>query len=93
MPIRVTVSDQVREYHGTLAPEPRRRVKAAIIGLADGRGDTKPLQGNLEGLSRLRVGEHRLVFRHNEGRIEVFYAAPRSVVYEFLAAHLRELLD
>jgi hypothetical protein len=26
------------------------------------------------------------------GRIEVFYAAPRSVVYEFLAAHLRELL-
>ena len=93
MPIKVTVSDQVREYHRTLAPEPRRRVKAAIIGLADGRGDTNPLQGNLEGLSRLRVGEHRIVFRHNEGRIEVFYAAPRSVVYEFLAAHLHELLD
>ena len=83
----------MREYHRTLAPEPRRRVRAAIIGLADGRGDTKPLQGNLEGLSRLRVGEHRIVFRHNEGRIEVFYAAPRSVVYEFLAAHLHELLD
>ena len=57
MPIKVSVSDQVREYHRTLAPEPRRRVRAAIIGLADGRGDTKPLQGNLEGLSRLRVGE------------------------------------
>ena len=93
MPIKVSVSDQGREYHRTLAPEPRRRVRAAIIGLADGRGDTKPLQGNLEGLSRLRVGEHRIVFRHNEGRIEVFYAAPRSVVYEFLAAHLHELLD
>lgn len=86
------MAEQVREYHSTLAPEPSRRVKAAILGLADGRGDTKPLQGSLEGLSRLRVGEHRIVFRYNGGRIEVFYAAPRSVVYEFLAAHLHELL-
>ena len=83
----------MREYHRKLAPEPRRRVKAAIAGLAGGHGDIKALQGSLEGLSRLRVGEHRIVFRHNEGRIEVFYAAPRSVVYEFLAAHLHELLD
>ena len=82
----------MREYHRTLAPEPRRRVKAAIAGLAEGRGDIKALQGSLEGLSRLRVGEHRIIFRHNERRIEVFYAAPRSVVYEFLAAHLHELL-
>jgi mRNA-degrading endonuclease RelE of RelBE toxin-antitoxin system len=90
---KVTVSDQVREYHRTLAPETRRRVKAAMAGLAEGHGDIKALQGSLEGLSRLRVGEHRIVFRHNEGRIEAFYAAPRSVVYEFLSAHLRELLD
>ena len=57
------------------------------------RQAAKILHGNLEGMSRLRVGEHRMVFRHHEGRIEVFFAAPRSVVYEFLAAHLRDLLD
>jgi mRNA-degrading endonuclease RelE of RelBE toxin-antitoxin system len=68
-------------------------MKAAILDLADGRGDIKALQGNLEGMSRLRVGEHRIVYRHHGGRIEVFYAAPRSVVYEFLAAHLHELLS
>jgi len=68
-------------------------MKAAILGLADGAGDLRPLQANLEGLWRLRVGEHRLIYRHRPGRIEVFYAAPRSVVYEFLAAHLRELLE
>jgi mRNA-degrading endonuclease RelE of RelBE toxin-antitoxin system len=67
-------------------------MKAAILGLADGWGDIKALQGNLEGISRLRVGEHRIVYRHHAGRIEVFYAATRSVVYEFLAAHLHELL-
>ena len=67
-------------------------MKAAILGLAEGLGDTKPLHGSLEGLSRLRVGEHRVVYRHRAGHIEVFYAATRSVVYEFLAAHLREFL-
>ena len=87
------VADQVRDYQHSLAPEPRRRLKVAIAGLADGHGDLKPLQGNLEGLWRLRVGEHRVVYRHRAGRIEVFYAAPRNVVYEFLAAHLRELLE
>jgi len=68
-------------------------MKAAILGLAMGRGDTKPLQGKLEGLLRLRVGEHRIVYRHKAGSIEVFYAAPRSVVYEFLAAHLHEIVE
>lgn len=92
MPTKVTVADQVRAYQRTLAPEPRRRMKAAILALADGLGDLKPLQGNLEGCWRLRVGEHRVVYRHQAGRIEVFYAAPRNVVYEFLAAHLRETL-
>jgi len=92
LPIKVTVSDQVRQYQAALAPLPRRRVKAAVIGLADGLGDIKPLQGSLEGLARLRVGEHRIVFRHRGSRIEVFFAAPRSVVYEFLAAHLHDLL-
>ena len=92
MPTKVIVAEQVRRYQGTLSPEPRRRLKVAILGLAEARGDTKPLQGNLEGLWRLRVGEHRVVYRHNAGRIEVFYAAPRSVVYEFLAAHLHEIL-
>ncbi len=82
----------MRDYQRALPPEPRRRLKAAILGLAEGRGDTKPLQGSLEGLWRLRVGEHRIIYRRRAGRIEVFYAAPRSIVYEFLAAHLHDWL-
>ncbi|NBR10230.1 MAG: hypothetical protein EBT98_11400 [Opitutaceae bacterium] len=93
MPTKVTVADQVVEYQRELAPEPRRKLKAAIMGLAHGLGDTKALQGNLEGFSRLRVGEHRAVYRYHDGQIQVFYAAPRSVVYEFLAAHLHEMLS
>jgi mRNA-degrading endonuclease RelE of RelBE toxin-antitoxin system len=88
----VFVATQVRDYQRTLAPEPRGRVKAAILSLSDGAGDIKALEGKLEGLWRLRVGEHRFAYRHINGRIEVFYAAPRTVIYEYLAAHLKNLL-
>jgi mRNA interferase RelE/StbE len=92
LPIEVKVTAQVRDYQGRLAPEPRRRLKQAIAGLASGRGDIKALSEDLNGFYRLRVGEHRVVYRHHAGRIECFYAAPRKIVYEFLAANLRKSL-
>ena len=82
------MAEQVREYQRMLAPEIRRAMKAAILALP--RGDTKPLSDELEGLHRLRVGSHRVIFRHRAGQIECFLAAPRFLVYEYLAAHLRE---
>ena len=90
MPIEVKVSEQVRAYQRALAPEPRRRLKKAIIELANGLGDIKSLTENLAGFHRLRVGEHRVVYRYHEGVIECFYAAPRKIVYEYLAAQLKE---
>jgi mRNA-degrading endonuclease RelE of RelBE toxin-antitoxin system len=74
-----------------LAPEPRRRLKQAIIGLGEGLGDIRALSDQLAGFHRLRVGEHRVIYRHQRGRIECFYAAPRKTVYEYLAAHLRDV--
>ena len=80
----------MREYQRMLAPEVRRAMKTAILALP--HGDTKPLSDELEGLHRLRVGRHRVIFRHRAGRIECFLAAPRSIVYEYLASHLHEFL-
>ena len=74
-----------------LAPEPRRRLKQAIIGLGEGLGDIRALSDKLAGFHRLRMGEHRVIYRHQRGRIECFYAAPRKTVYEYLAAHLRDV--
>ena len=90
MPTEVKVSEQVRAYQRALVPEPRRRLKKAIADLAGGRGDIKSLTENLAGFHRLRVGEHRVVFRYRGGTIECFYAAPRKIVYEYLAARLKE---
>ncbi len=80
----------MRAYQRALPPETRRTVKVAILGLP--KGDVRALTEGLEGLHRLRVGRHRFIWRYGEGEIRVFYAAPRKIVYEYLAAHLREIL-
>ena len=86
----IEISTAVRDYLRALAPEPRRRARTALAALPG--GDVKPLTDELAGLHRLRVGQHRFVYVQERNRIRVFYAAPRRTVYEFLAAHVHELL-
>ena len=90
MKTEILIKDELRAYLRTLAPEPRRLAKAALAHLP--AGDTKPLGDELEGLHRLRVGHHRFIYRHHDRQIRVFFAAPRAIVYEYLAAHLHEYL-
>ena len=87
----VFVADSVWDYVRALAPEPRRRCKAALLALPD--GDTKQLEGEYAGLHRLRVGSLRFIYRYHEGRIEVFYAEQRRLVYDLLAAHIAQFFD
>jgi len=84
------IAGNVRDYLRSLAPEPRRLAKTALAALP--KGDTKPLTDELAGLYRLRVGSHRFIYRYQAGRLEVFFAAPRALVYEYLAAHLHDFL-
>ncbi|MBI2814681.1 MAG: hypothetical protein HYX71_10385 [Opitutae bacterium] len=90
MRIEVIIAATVRDYLRRLAPEPRKLAKAALSSLP--RGDTKPLTDEFTGFYRLRVGQHRFIYRYQTGRLEVIYAAPRALVYEYLAAHFREFL-
>lgn len=85
----MVVAESVWDYVRTLAPEPRRRCQAALLALP--AGDTKPLEGSYAGFHRLRVGSLRFVYRHQAGRIEVFYVEQRRLVYDLLAAHLAQL--
>jgi mRNA-degrading endonuclease RelE of RelBE toxin-antitoxin system len=84
------IAENVRDYLRNLAPEPRRLAKTALAALP--RGDTKPLTDEFASFHRLRVGSHRFIYRHHAGRMEVFFAAPRAIFYEYLAAHLHEYL-
>jgi mRNA-degrading endonuclease RelE of RelBE toxin-antitoxin system len=88
MKTKVRVSRQVEGFLKTLAPEPRRKLRLALKGVADDKGDLKLLEGKLSGFWRLRVGNIRVVFEVKAlGGARVifcFYADYRSIVYMVL---------
>jgi len=56
MKTKVRVEAQVEEFVKSLAPDPRRRLRQAIKGLASGRGDIKRLARQSR---RLQPARHR----------------------------------
>ena len=93
MSYRVLVEVRVWEFASRLAPEPRRELKRTILGLAQGRGDLKALTDDLAGWYRLRVGQHRMIFRYRSGRvIECVFVEERRLVYELFAAEIARIL-
>ena len=87
-PMRTEVqwSKQVQNFVGSLAPEPKKKLRSVIRGLAEDRGDTKPLVDELTGYNRLRVGEFRVIYREafEKGKAvrKCLFAERRDVVYE-----------
>lgn len=92
-PIKVLIEEQVRLFSGRLHPEQRRAVKAALRGLELGRGDIQPLDEDLAGYHRLRMGRYRMVFRYDQdGSARVFFMESRRLVYDLLRDNPRLLL-
>src|SRR5438477_8176195 len=82
--MRVEISDQVRRFIRTLAPDPRKRLRAAIRELSHERGDIKRLEGPLKDYYRLRVRDYRIVFQYSRRKkvIECIFAERRDLIYE-----------
>jgi mRNA-degrading endonuclease RelE of RelBE toxin-antitoxin system len=81
--MKISASEQVAEWLSRLAPEPKRRVRAALKGFETWRGDIAPLHGELEGFYRLRIGGYRIVFRvMRRQSIRLEHADTQDVVYE-----------
>jgi mRNA-degrading endonuclease RelE of RelBE toxin-antitoxin system len=81
--MKILASDQVARWLRNLPPEPKQRVRAALKRLERCQGDIKPLQGELEGFYRLRVGGYRIVCRMiSRSVVQLEYADIRDVVYE-----------
>jgi mRNA-degrading endonuclease RelE of RelBE toxin-antitoxin system len=89
MKTRVELDPQVVAFVRSLAPEPRRQLRAALRALETGQGDLRVLEGDLTGYTRLRVGSYRVIIRFyaDQGQqvARCVFAERRSVVYELLA--------
>jgi mRNA-degrading endonuclease RelE of RelBE toxin-antitoxin system len=87
---KISASNQVERWLRGLPPESKSRVRSALRNLAEGSGDIKSLERELEGYCRLRVGPYRIVFRHDTSRlIRLLYADSRDLVYERFLSLLR----
>lgn len=78
---RVLFQRETAELVRRLPPETKRKVRAALDQL---RGDPElgePLERELIGLRRVRVGRLRIVYRVAQGRIEINAVGPLATVY------------
>jgi mRNA-degrading endonuclease RelE of RelBE toxin-antitoxin system len=91
--MKVELSPQVVDFVRRLPPEPRRRLRLALRGLTNEKGDIKRLESPLEAYCRLRVDGYRVVIHYAiGGAIQCVFAERRSIVYEVFAATLRDAL-
>jgi mRNA-degrading endonuclease RelE of RelBE toxin-antitoxin system len=89
--MKISASDQVQRWLIALPPETKRRVRAALRSMENGRGDLKALRGELEGFCRLRIEGLRIVYSQHRGQIiRLEYADSRDVVYETFLKVLHE---
>ena len=81
---RVEISGQVRRFIRSLAPEPRRELRAALRDLARERGNIKHLEGPLKDYYRLRVRDYRVIFQYGRSgeTIQCVFAERRNLIYE-----------
>jgi mRNA-degrading endonuclease RelE of RelBE toxin-antitoxin system len=87
--LRIRLAQQVVDFVGSQAPEPRRRLRQALRDLAQEKGDLKPLEAPLDNYSRLRVGSYRIVLIYASPRtIECVFAERRNIIYDVFAEEM-----
>jgi mRNA interferase RelE/StbE len=95
--MKIEIEQQVLDFVGSLAPEPRRLIREALRKLEPEKGDIRALEGELEVFYRLRVGRYRIIFGYRRERrsrrIRCVYAAHRTLIYEVFAQEFHDLLE
>jgi mRNA-degrading endonuclease RelE of RelBE toxin-antitoxin system len=82
--MRILASEQVQRWLVSLPPERKKRVRAQLKLLAEGKAEgVKALRGELDGYLRLRIGDYRIIWHVAAGQtIKLDYADIRETAYE-----------
>jgi mRNA interferase RelE/StbE len=90
---KLRISEQVVAFVRKQPPEREKALRAGLDELAHGKGDILPLEENLAGFWRLRIGRFRVVFDYeNSTTVRCIFAEERRLVYEVFAAMMKERL-
>lgn len=85
---RVDVPEDVQQIIANLHPETKRKVRAAIEAVAEDPTVGEPLEQELTGFRRIRVGIWRIVYRQERATIQIHAVGRRATVYSELVARL-----
>ena len=95
--MKIEIEQQILNFVGSVAPEPRRLLREALRKLQQEKGDIRALEGDLDGFYRLRVGRYRTIFSYRpeprSRQIRCAYAAHRTLIYEVFAQEFHDLLE
>ena len=78
---RVVLLPEVADVLRRLPPEAKRKVRAALAELRRDPDLGEPLERQLAGMRRLRVGQLRIVYRPSPAGLEVVAIGPRRTIY------------
>jgi mRNA interferase RelE/StbE len=80
---RLRMSEETADLIGSLHPEVKRKVKAALKAILSDPDIGKSLRNELEGLKSFRVGRFRIIYRKpSRGIIDIVAIGPRKYIYE-----------
>jgi len=79
---KVQISDQVANYVRQLPPIPKNRIRSALKGLEQLKGDLKDLEEPLDGYTRLRIYQFRIILSIQPDKVICIFIERRSIVYE-----------
>ena len=86
MKIEVIIEEQPLGFIRRQPPDARKSLRAAIHDLERGTIFPEPLTDELDGFYKVRVGNSRLILKHESGAaaplFKVVFAERRSLVYE-----------
>ncbi|HVW21451.1 MAG TPA: hypothetical protein VHC86_09560 [Opitutaceae bacterium] len=82
------LADQIGDFVRRLHPDQRRLIKLSLQAMEGGRKlDVRPLNDDLDGFYRLRIGKFRVVFEYlPSGEISCLFIGVRATVYDDFAS-------
>ena len=90
MKISLTLDEQPRDFLRRQPPEAKRALREALHAVEAGGLSPEPLEGELDGYYKLKVGGYRMVLEAVPGeagpRYRVMFAEKRDVVYVLFAS-------
>lgn len=89
MRIEVIIEEQPREFIQRQPPETRRKLREAIHAVERREMFPEPLDDELEGFYKIKLGRHRLILQSDTGNsgplFKIVFAERRKAVYELFS--------